>query len=272
MKIPSSRVVIYIALLVASFFYLFPLYTAVNTSLKSDEEMISGPVQPVKRPTLVNFIRAFSIIKRSMWNSVIITVFSTAFSSFLGAMSGFGFSRLKFKGSNLLLLIIVLGFYIPPQAVLIPLVRFMGKIGLYNTYAGLILTHTAYGMPITTLLFKNYFDTLPVEVIESARIDGCSNIGAFFRVALPLSLPGFAVVAIFQFTNIWNEFLYGLILTQGRESQPLTVAIANLKGTTVASWNIQMAGVLISVFPVLITYLFFLRLIIKGLLMGSVKG
>ncbi|HDM69798.1 MAG TPA: carbohydrate ABC transporter permease, partial [Thermotogales bacterium] len=190
----------------------------------------------------------------------------------LGAMSGFGFSKLKFNISNLLLLIIVLGFYIPPQAVLIPLVRFMGKIKLYNTYTGLILTHTAYGMPITTLLFKNYFDTLPVEVIESARIDGCSNIGAFFRVALPLSLPGFAVVAIFQFTNIWNEFLYGLILTRGVESQPLTVAIANLKGTTVASWNIQMAGVLISAFPVLVVYFFFLKLIIKGLLMGSIKG
>jgi len=272
MKASFSRVVIYIVLLIASFFYLFPLYTAMNTSLKSDEEMISGPVQPVKYPTLVNFVRAFSIIKRSMWNSIIITVFSTIFSAFLGAMSGFGFSRLKFRGSNLLLLIIVLGFYVPPQAVLIPLVRFMGRVGLYNTLAGLILTHTAYGMPITTLLFKNYFDTLPVEVIESARIDGCSNIGAFFRIALPLSLPSFAVVAIFQFTNIWNEFLYGLTLTQGRESQPLTVAVANLKGTTVASWNVQMAGVLASVLPVLIIYLFLSRLIIKGLLMGSVKG
>jgi len=150
--------------------------------------------------------------------------------------------------------------------------RFIGSIGLYNSYWGLILTHTAYGVPITTLLFRNYFESLPTEVVDSARIDGCSYIGTFFKIALPLSLPGFAVVAIFQFTNIWNEFLFGLILTRGADSQPLTVAISNLKGTTVASWNIQMAGMLISVLPVMIVYIFFLKLIVKGLLMGSVKG
>lgn len=143
---------------------------------------------------------------------------------------------------------------------------------MYNSYWGLILTHTAYGVPITTLLFRNYFESLPTEVVDSARIDGCSYIGTFFKIALPLSLPGFAVVAIFQFTNIWNEFLFGLILTRGADSQPLTVAISNLKGTTVASWNIQMAGMLISVLPVMIVYIFFLKLIVKGLLMGSVKG
>jgi glucose/mannose transport system permease protein len=113
---------------------------------------------------------------------------------------------------------------------------------------------------------------VPSQLIESARIDGCGNIGAFFKIALPLSLPGFAVVAIFQFTNIWNEYLFGLTLTSGVESMPLTVAIANLKGTTVAAWNIQMAGLLISILPVLIMYLFFMELIVKGLLMGSVKG
>ncbi|KUK77926.1 MULTISPECIES: carbohydrate ABC transporter permease [unclassified Mesotoga] len=268
----TKKSAIYLLLFVAAFFYLFPIYTAVNTSLKSNEELAYGPVNIVRNPEFANYLKAFSEIDRPIWNSFVITMVATAISSALGAWGGFGYSKLKFRGSSVLFLILVLGFYIAPQSILIPLLRFIGSIGLYNSYWGLILTHTAYGVPITTLLFRNYFESLPTEVVDSARIDGCSYIGTFFRIALPLSLPGFAVVAIFQFTNIWNEFLFGLILTRGVNSQPLTVAIGNLKGTTVASWNIQMAGVMISVLPVLLVYVFFLKLIVKGLLMGSVKG
>ncbi|WP_334103384.1 carbohydrate ABC transporter permease [Mesotoga prima] len=268
----TKKSVIYLLLTIAAFFYLFPIYTAVNTSLKSNEELAYGPVSFVKSPEFSNYLKAFSEIDRPIWNSFVITMVATAISSALGAWGGFGYSKLKFRGSSILFLILVLGFYIAPQSILIPLLRFIGSIGLYNSYWGLILTHTAYGIPITTLLFRNYFESLPTEVVDSARIDGCSYIGTFFKIALPLSLPGFAVVSIFQFTNIWNEFLFGLILTRGADSQPLTVAIGNLKGTTVASWNIQMAGMLISVLPVLVVYIFFLKLIVKGLLMGSVKG
>ena len=266
------KIVVYVILFLAVFFYLFPIYAAINTALKSDKDLMYGPVAITKSPTFVNFGKAFEIIKRPMLNTIIFTCFATVISSFLGALAGYGFSKLYFRFNNVLLLLVVLGFYIAPQSILIPLVRFMGAAGLYDTYAGLILTHTAYGVPITTLLFKNYFDTLPVQVIESARIDGCSNIGAFFRIAIPLSLPGFAVVVIFQFTNIWNDFLYGLTLSNGIESMPLTVAIANLKGTTVAAWNVQMSGILMAIFPILIIYIFFMELIVKGLLMGSVKG
>ena len=268
----TKKGIIYLLLLAAAFFYLFPIYTAVNTSLKSNQELAYGPVNIVRNPEFANYLKAFSEIDKPIWNSFVITMVATAISSALGAWGGFGYSKLKFRGSSVLFLILVLGFYIAPQSILIPLLRFIGSIGLFNSYWGLILTHTAYGVPITTLLFRNYFESLPTEVVDSARIDGCSYIGTFFRIALPLSLPGFAVVAIFQFTNIWNEFLFGLILTRGADSQPLTVAIGNLKGTTVASWNIQMAGMLISVLPVLIVYIFFLKLIVKGLLMGSVKG
>ncbi|HDP76750.1 MAG TPA: carbohydrate ABC transporter permease [Mesotoga infera] len=268
----TKKSIIYLLLFIAAFFYLFPIYTAVNTSLKNNQELAYGPVNIVRNPEFANYLKAFSEIDRPIWNSFVITMVATAISSALGAWGGFGYSKLKFRGSSVLFLILVLGFYIAPQSILIPLLRFIGSIGLYNSYWGLILTHTAYGVPITTLLFRNYFESLPTEVVDSARIDGCSYIGTFFRIALPLSLPGFAVVAIFQFTNIWNEFLFGLILTRGVNSQPLTVAIGNLKGTTVASWNIQMAGVMISVLPVLLVYVFFLKLIVKGLLMGSVKG
>ncbi len=266
------KTIVYLILFIAVFFYIFPIYSAVNTALKTNEDLMYGPVELAKNPTFENFGKAFNIIKRPMLNTIIFTCFATAISSFLGALAGYAFSKLYFKFSNILLLLVVLGFYIAPQSILIPLVRFMGATGLFDTYAGLILTHVAYGVPITTLLFKNYFDTLPIQVIESARIDGCSNIGAFFRIAVPLSLPGFAVVVIFQFTNIWNDYLYGLTLSNGIDSMPLTVAIANLKGTTVAAWNVQMAGILMAIFPILLIYIFFMELIVKGLLMGSVKG
>ena len=120
-------------------------------------------------------------------------------------------------------------------------------------------------------MFRNYFDPIPDSLIESAEIDGCSVTKVFTKIMLPISLPGFAVVGIFQFTNIWNDYLFGLTLTQGVTSQPVTVAVANLKGTTTAAWNVQMAGAFMSSLPVLVIYLFFLRLIIKGLLLGSVK-
>src|SRR6056297_2855256 len=157
----STLIIIYILLFIGVFFYLFPIYTAVNTSLKSNKELSRGPTKLIQEPVFTNYSKAFNTIKRQLWNSVIITFFATAFSAILGAFSGYGFSRLKFKGSSILFLLVVIGFYIAPQSILIPLVKFMGNIGLHNTYLGLILTHTAYGLPITTLLFRNYFITLP---------------------------------------------------------------------------------------------------------------
>lgn len=243
----------------------------INTSLKDTPELAYGPIQLAKGFNLSAYGEAFQRIKQPYVNSAIMAVSATVLSSFIGAMSGYVLSRYRFRGSSIVFFLIIIGFYVAPQSILIPLVRFMGMLGIYNTYFALILTHTAYGVPITTLLFKNYFDPIPTALVESAQIDGCSVIGVFTKIMLPLALPGFAVVGIFQFTNIWNDYLYGLTLTQGVASQPVTVAVANLKGTTVAAWNVHMAGAFMSSIPVLVIYLFFLRLIIKGLLMGSVK-
>lgn len=276
MRLLISRLVkhqyfIYIILLGLSFFYLFPIYAMINTSLKDTPELAYGPIQLAKGFNLSAYGEAFQRIKQPYVNSAIMAVSATVLSSFIGAMSGYVLSRYRFRGSSIVFFLIIIGFYVAPQSILIPLVRFMGMLGIYNTYFALILTHTAYGVPITTLLFKNYFDPIPTALVESAQIDGCSVIGVFTKIMLPLALPGFAVVGIFQFTNIWNDYLYGLTLTQGVASQPVTVAVANLKGTTVAAWNVHMAGAFMSSIPVLVIYLFFLRLIIKGLLMGSVK-
>jgi glucose/mannose transport system permease protein len=187
-------------------------------------------------------------------------------------MAGFVFSKYRFKGDRIILTIVTLGFYVSPQAILVPLIKFISLLGLYNTILGLILTHTAYGMPITTLLFKNYFDTIPKELIESAAIDGAGTATTYSRIMLPLSPPIFAVVSVFQFVNIWNEYLWGLVLTQGAASQTVQVAVANLKGTTLAAWNVQMAGATIAAIPTLMIYLIAFKLVIKGLIQGAVKG
>ena len=267
-----TRIITYIVSVIACIFYLLPIYTVLNVSLKTATELAWGPVIPARSLYLGAYMEAWRYISDPFFNSVEMTLPATIISSFLGSLSGFAFFRFKFKGSNLLLFLLILGFYVPPQAILIPLVKFIADIGLFGTIPGLILTHVAYGMPITTLLFKNYYESIPKDVLDSAEIDG-ADMGMLYRkILLPLSLPGFAVVMIFQFTNIWNEFLFGLVLTQGRYSQPVTVAIANLKGTTLAAWNVQMAGALIGAIPVVLFYLFATKLVIKGLMAGAIKG
>jgi glucose/mannose transport system permease protein len=257
----GKKALIYIVLIALSLFYIFPIYTLLNTSLKTDEDLKYGPVAPTHKIYFGAYRYAINRIKKQLLNSAIITVFATIISS-----------KFRFKGDRVIFLVLVLGFYIAPQSILIPLVIFMGKVGLFNTYLGLILTHVAYGMPITTLLFRNYYEGLPQEIVDSSWVDGCGTFQTYTKIILPLSLPGFAVVAIFQFTNIWNEFLFGLTLTRGVTSQPVTVAVANLKGTTVAAWNMICAGAAITTIPVVLIYIFLLKMIIKGLLMGSVKG
>ena len=268
----GKKALIYIVLIALSLFYIFPIYTLLNTSLKTDEDLKYGPVAPTHSIYFGAYTHAFDLIKKQLVNSAIMTFFATIISSILGSMSGYIFSKFRFNGDKAVFLILVLGFYIAPQSILIPLVIFMGKVGLFNTYLGLILTHVAYGMPITTLLFRNYYEGLPQELVDSSWVDGCNTFQTYSKIFLPLSLPGFAVVAIFQFTNIWNEFLFGLTLTRGVTSQPVTVAVANLKGTTVAAWNMICSGAAITTIPVVLIYIFLLKMIIKGLLMGSVKG
>jgi len=268
----KPRFLIYGLLIFMSFLYLLPLYGLINTSFKTSKGIASGPITPVDHLYFGAYKKAFSSLKRPLINTSIIVVGATVLSTTLGAMTGYVFSKFKFKGSEVIFFLIVLGFYLPYQSILIPLVRFMGTVHLFNTYFGLILTHTAYGMPITTLLFRNYYASIPNELLDSASVDGCTFFSAFTKIMLPLSLPGFAVVGIFQFANIWNDYLFGLTLTQGVQAQPVTVAVANLKGTMTAVWNVQMAGAMIASLPIILVYIFLLKLVVKGLLMGSIKG
>ncbi len=169
-------------------------------------------------------------------------------------------------------LFFTIGIFIPYQAILVPLVLTISKLGLYNTVGGLILTHTAYGIPITTLLFRNFYALIPDSVIMAAKTDGAGTWTIYRRIVLPLSLLPFVVAGVFQFTSIWNDFLFGVALARGPWSMPASVALANLKGTTTVMWNLLMAGTLWYALPVLVIYLVLAKYLMRGFMAGAVKG
>jgi glucose/mannose transport system permease protein len=164
------------------------------------------------------------------------------------------------------------GMFIPYQSILIPLVQVLQKMGLYGSIPGLIFVHVVYGIPITTLIFRNYYAEVPTELVEAAKIDGAGIIGIYRHILFPISMPGFVVVMIWQFTSIWNDFLFGIIVTSRPAVQPITVALNNMAGSYIVEWNVQMAGALLAALPTLLVYVLLGRYFMRGLLAGSLKG
>ena len=167
--------------------------------------------------------------------------------------------------------------FIPYQSILIPLVQVLSRIpwfggNLYSTIPGLIFVHVIYGIPITTLIFRNYYAAIPTELVEASRIDGASIFGVYRFILFPLSIPGFVVVMIWQFTSIWNDFLFAVTITSNPDVQPITVGLNNLAGSYIVEWNVQMAGALMAALPTLIVYIVLGRFFMRGLLAGSLKG
>jgi glucose/mannose transport system permease protein len=211
-------------------------------------------------------------MRGSFWNSVQLVVPATVISCILGSLNGYVLSKWRFPGSETLFTLILFGMFIPYQSVLVPLVEVLREIRLYATIPGLILVHVVYGIPITTLIFRNYYATVPNELVEAGKIDGADFFHIYRHVMLPLSTPGFVVVAIWQFTSIWNEFLFGLIITNDPQLRPVTVALQNLSGSQFTQWNVQMAGALMVALPPLLVYIFLGKYFLRGLLAGSLKG
>jgi len=268
-----ERIILYVLLAFFAFTSLLPLWTCLMTSLKTMNDVIyTMPLQPPPSPTLQPMIQAFDIMKRPLLNSFVFTMFATIFSCALGSINGYVLTKIRFKGSGTVFLLLAIGIFIPYQTVLIPLVMTMSSLGLYNTIEGLILTHTAYGIPICTLLFRNFYEDIPDSLMRAAKTDGAGTWTIFRRIVLPLSPPMFAVAGVFQFTGIWNDFLFGLVLARGTEALPASVALANLKGTTTAFWNVQMAGAWWYALPVAIIYLVLGKYLIQGYMAGAIKG
>ena len=267
------RIWLYAIMIVFAAFYLLPVFLLLITSFKSFEEVSLSRMWDLPRGLhFESFARAWEAMGSSFVNSLQLVIPATIISCILGSLNGYVLSKWKFRGSDLIFTAILFGMFIPYQSVLIPLVRVLSSIGLYGSINGLILVHVVYGIPITTLIFRNYYAGVPTELVEAGKIDGADFFGIYRHIMFPLSIPGFVVVAIWQFTSIWNEFLFGLILTNAPERRPVTVALQNLSGSQYTQWNVQMAGALLVALPTLLVYIFLGRYFLRGLLAGSLKG
>jgi glucose/mannose transport system permease protein len=253
--------------------FLMPLYLMVVTGLKDATNVSLSSMWNL--PAYLSgggFSEAWKRLWPSMVNSLFMTIPATIISAILGAVNGYVFSKCKFKGSNLLFIAFAFGMFIPYQSIIIPLVKFLQTINLYGTVLGLIAVHVVYGIPITAMLFRNFFDTLPNELIEAAKIDGATLIDVLLRIMLPLARPAFIVTGIYQFTNIWNDFLFGVTIVPNPKAQPITVALNNLSGSFSVDWNVVMAGAVIAAIPTALIYIFLGKFFVRGMLAGSVKG
>jgi len=264
---------IVVLLLLAAMFFLMPVYVMVINGLKDKSYVSLSTMWQLPRDLSGGgFGEAFDRLKPNLWNSLRMVVPATFLSAIIGAINGYLFSKWKFRGSDVLFTLVLFGMFIPYQSILIPLIRTLQEIGLYGSTYGLILVHVIYGLPIATLIFRNYFANVPGELVEAARVDG-AGVGAIFRqIMLPLALPAFVVVGIFQFTNIWNDFLFGVTVVSNPRAQPITVALNNLSGSFSIDWSVVMAGAVVAAMPTAIVYILMGRYFIRGMLAGSMKG
>ena len=269
------RVVLFICLSVLAVIFLAPTIGVVLSAFKTNRDVALGDLWSIPHTLyLGNFIEVLSKpeVHRYLLNTLLVAVPATIASITLGVLAGWVFSKMPFRGSELLFLIIVSGMFYPPQIVLIPLFRLYNGLGLLNTLWPMIITHTAMGIPICTLLMRNFFATVPNALREAALVEGVNEWQVLTRVALPISLPALAVLATLQFTWIWNDFLWPLIFVTTDDMRTIMLGIVLLRGQYTVAWGIQGALSLVASVPTLIVFLFFQRYFIRGMTMGAVKG
>ncbi|MGH8874576.1 MAG: carbohydrate ABC transporter permease [Acidimicrobiia bacterium] len=262
---------LYLPLMAASIFYLVPIFVMLNTGLKSfDEVSLQTMWRLPSSLSFDNFRAAFDALAPHLLNSVKIVIPGALLSAALGSVNGFILAKWRFPGANVVFSLLLFGMFIPYQAILIPLVEVMRRIGLSGSTWGLVLAHVVYGIPITTLIFRNYFAGIPEDVVEAARIDGAGMVRTYRDVLLPLAIPSFVVVLIWQFTAAWNDFLFAVVLTNNK-SWPVTVALNNLAGSQIIEWNVQMAASFLAAVPTLLVYIFLGRFFLRGMMSGALK-
>ena len=266
-----SRKWVYIPLTMMALFYLLPMFVMLNTGFKSFEEVSLATMWELPSSlSLDNFTAAWEILSPNVWNSLKIVIPAATISSILGSINGYVLSKWKFPGANIVFPVLLFGMFIPYQAVLIPLVDVMSRIGLAGSIWGLVLVHVIYGIPITTLIFRNYYAAIPESLIEAGRVDGAGIWQVYWRILLPLSIPAFVVVYIWQFTAAWNDFLFAVLLTS-TQNWPVTVALNNMAGSQIIAWNVQMAGSFLAAVPTLLIYIFLGRYFLRGMMTGALK-
>ena len=260
------------ALVALACLVLVPIYVMVAAGFKPPVQADARHMWELpKALDFSGFRGAWTALGPNFQNSLMIAIPATVISSFIGAINGYVFAKMPFRGHNVIFMAMLLGMFIPYQVILVPLVRFLQEIHLYGTLQGLILVHVIYGIPITTLIFRGYYSGIPSELSQAAHVDGATHRQVFTHVMLPLSLPGFVVAAIFQFTNIWNDFIFGITVVPDPARQPITVALNNLSGNFSVQWNTVMAGAVLAALPTALIYIFLGRFYVRGLTAGSLK-
>jgi glucose/mannose transport system permease protein len=269
----GTHLLFFIILVALAIFYLLPIYLMILTGVKpfNEVDLKTMWALPLNGLHIENFLAGYKQLAPNLKNSLVMVIPEAILSSLLGSINGYLLSKWKFRGADLIFTLILFGMFIPYQSILIPLVKFMQTLRLYGDIPGLILVHIIYGIPITTLIFRNYYATIGTEVLEAGRIDGASLIGLYRWIMFPLSAPSFAVVIIWQFTQAWNEFLFAVILTN-QAHWPVTVALNNLAGSQLVQWNVLMAATLLAALPTLLVYIFLGRYFMRGLMAGALKG
>ena len=283
-KMLSRRnIILYGTLLVVAVYYLIPLYVMLVTSVKGMPEIRLGNIfSPPVEVTFEPWVKAWAQactglncdgLSRGFWNSVKITIPSVFVSIAIASINGYALANWRFKGANLFFTILIFGAFIPYQIMIYSLVILLRDLGLYTKLPGLILIHTIFGMPILTLLFRNYFTTIPEELFKAARVDGARFWGIYFRVMMPMSLPIFAVAIVLQVTGIWNDFLFGVIYTKP-DTYPMTVQLNNIVNSVqgVKEYNVNMAATLLTGLVPLAIYFISGKLFVRGIAAGAVKG
>lgn len=279
----AYRLAIYVILILVAAAFLLPLFVMVVTALKPMEEIRSGSIFsfPVQ-PSLDHFGKAWfsacsglscSGLSEGFWNSIKIVVPATALSVLAGAVTGYALAMWPFRGAKAVMTALMIVAFIPYQVILYPIVRIFSTVGLYNSLPGIILIHIIFGLPVMTMIFKNYYIGLPQELIKAARIDGAGFTRIFVSIILPMSPGILAVTTMMQFTAIWNDYLLGLIFA-GRDNLPMTVQLSNIVHVSMGEieYNVNMAATLLTALPPLLLYLLSGRYFVQGITAGAVKG
>ncbi|MFQ3786789.1 carbohydrate ABC transporter permease [Halomonas sp. A29] len=278
-----GRATLYAVLLMAALFYLLPLVVMLITSVKPLAEITPGTLLSLPRePTLAPWAKAWGEACTGMrcegvgvyfFNSIAIVVPAVLISTTIGALNGYALTKWRFKGSELVFALMLFGCFIPFQVVLLPMAQTLGWLGLSSSRAGLILVHVIFGIAFTTLFFRNFYVAVPTELVSAAKLDGAGFFRIFWRILLPVSAPIIVVSVIWQFTQIWNDFLFGVAFS-AHNTQPVTVALNNLVNTStgVREYNVDMAAAMIAALPTLIVYVLAGKYFVRGLTAGSVKG
>ena len=277
------RIMLYFFLSIFVLYYLLPLFVMITTSLKSLEEIRTGSLVALPRNiTFEAWGTAWSSactgiqcegLKPYFWNSIFIAIPAVFISTLIGALNGYVVAQWRFKGANMIFALMLFGCFIPFQVVLLPMARVLGLMDLAGSISGLIFVHVIYGIGFTTLFFRNYYVNIPSELVKAAKMDGATFLRIFWSIFLPLSLPIIVVTVIWQFTQIWNDFLFGVSFSEAG-TQPITVALNNIVNSTtgVKEYNVDMAAAIIAAMPTLLVYIFAGKYFIRGLTAGSVKG